>query len=134
MLFPPETIAEMSEIVDDSLPYDVPFFVGEGSTQDTGDEYDPLTDLDSDGGGTPATPVVPSIVLRGEQIMSDPERYAASGLSLLNAVTLKVRPKGTFKPQAGMRFTWAGTSYTVQQANPVAPSGVPVLYIVDGVG
>jgi hypothetical protein len=59
------------------------------------------------------------------EILGDPDRFLALKLVLVNPVTLLVaaKPLGTFKPQSGKRMLWDGVTYTVKDAEPIAPVG-----------
>lgn len=126
-MFTPDVVAEMDRLTDEAVPFEVEFDAA-GSSSDTGDEYNPLDDRDT--GGSAPQPVLTT--LRAVQIKSDPARFAANGLSLINAVSLKVLPKEGFEPLPGMAMLWAGKRVAVKFVKPVGPSGTPVHYIVDG--
>lgn len=96
--------------------------------------YDPATDTYS--GGTPPTDAFSHAV----QIEGDPDRFRALSLVLTDPVTLFVAATFTdvagvavaFTPTIGGPMTWAGVTYTVQDREPVAPDGVPIVWTLTG--
>lgn len=89
--------------------------------------YDPATGTWS--GGVPGADVTG----RAVQIDSDPDRFAALGLVLVNPVTLLVAASGlTVTPAPNMPMTWASKTYTIRDVDAVAPSGDPIVYAVIG--
>lgn len=72
------------------------------------------------------------------QLEDDPAMFAALGLTLRSPVTLMVAaapltypPKPTYNG-VPVRFAWAGDSYAVRSAEPLAPDGTPIYYTVIG--
>lgn len=89
--------------------------------------YDPATDTFS-GGSAGA-----QVVGRAVQIESDPDRFRALNLVLVNPVTLMIAAAGlAVTPALGMQFAWAGITYTIKDKDEVAPDGTPIIYIVTG--
>lgn len=89
--------------------------------------YDPATDTWS--GGTPGEDATG----RAIQKKDDPERFAALGLTMANAITLLVAAEGiAIEPAPGTTFTWAGTTYTATTVEPMAPKGTAIYYEVTG--
>lgn len=88
--------------------------------------YDPLSDSWSGGSAT-------SVVGSAVQVPGDPDKLAALSLVLVNPVTLLVAASGLgIVPTPGGTFTWAGKTYTIKFSEPVAPSGVAIIYTVVG--
>lgn len=136
MLFTPESEATMQTIVDDSFDQEVTFYTA-GSVVDVGstEEYDPLTDTDLDidtplptGGQPPLSVTVPCA-----KTTSDPDRFAATGLSLVNAISLRVQNTG-FEPKAGMTMVFGSDTFEVKAVKKIGRKPVPALYLVDGNG
>lgn len=131
----PETVAVMTRIVEENLNEIVHFMPMTSDSDATGDVYNGLTDEFT---SAPPPAGAPSLVteVHGEQIASDPARYAALGLSLINSVTLKIRNEG-FKPEPGMTMLWPvpdGRNYVVKFVKEITPTGRPVAYRVDATG
>ena len=64
------------------------------------------------------------------QVESDPRRFDALGLSLLENLTLLFTPTTYGEtPQPGDEVTWpaSGTVYKVADVDPIAPDGVTIL-------
>lgn len=93
-----------------------------GAIVGTPPTYDPTTDTYS--GGTPPTDAVGHAV----KDQSDPDRYRALSLVLVNPVTLVVAGEGlpiTIVP--GMPMVWAGRAYTVRNVDDINPAGDKVI-------
>jgi hypothetical protein len=138
MLFPPESVATMQGLIDDALETPVEFSIGGAApSSETGDTYDPLTDLDTPGDATAPENNSERITIHGAQLPSEPDRYAAQGMNVVNSITLRVSYEKGFKPAPGMSMIWpagSGDRYTVKAAKAIAPNGVPTSFIVDGEG
>lgn len=139
MLFSPESLATMQRLTKESLEGEVEFVIQQGApTNESGDVYDPTTDTWSS--GPPASGVASiSHVFDAEQVETDPARFSAMGVSLLNAIVLKVQPdpENPFKPGPGMKMVWpkaSGKNFAVKTVDPVAPDGQDVLWYVYAVG
>jgi hypothetical protein len=89
-------------------------------------DYDPLTGWSE---GEAAREVkAPAL-----QVPADPDRFAALNLILRNPVLLMVAAKGLgFTPAPGRKFTWAGTLYSTETAEPFAPDGEPIFWTLAG--
>jgi len=100
-------------------------------TSDT-EIFDPITGLFAPAPGNTAQGIdVPAI-----QIPSDPDRYEANGMTLINSLSLMVAA-GLVVPEPGMIVQWpkgSGKEYTVKYPEAVAPDGTPLLYLVDAQG
>jgi hypothetical protein len=135
MLFPPESLAIMQRLTKESLEGEVEFVIQQGATQnESGDVYDPLTDTWSSG-PPPAGVASISHKFDAEQVGADPAKFSAMGISLLNAIVLKVQPdpENTFKPRDGMKMVWpsgSGKNFSVSAVDPVAPDGTDTLWYV----
>lgn len=138
MLFSPETVATMQRLVDEALETPVEFVIGGSATSDeTGDTYDPLTDLDTPGDATAPEQGSERITIHGAQLPSEPDRYALQGMNVVRSVTVKVSYERGFKPASGMTMIWpavTGERYAVKAVKALAPNGVPMSFIVDAEG
>jgi hypothetical protein len=94
-------------------------------TATAGQTYDPTTDTWS--GGAPSEDATALAI----QKKDDPERYAALGLTMAGSVNLLIAG-GDAVPAVGMAFTWAGTTYTIKDVEPVAPAGTSYYFDVVG--
>lgn len=139
MLFPPEAVATMQQLTKENLEGEVEFVIQQGApTNESGDVYDPATDTWSS--GPPASGVASiSHTFAAEQVQTDPARFSALGISLQNAIVLKVQPDpiDPFKPESGMKMVWpkgSGKNFAVKTVDNVAPDGNDVLWYVYAVG
>lgn len=101
----------------------VVFLVGDNTP--TAPVYDPITNTWSN----VTAPVPSGVVGKAIQGDSDPDRFAALGLTMVNPIVLVVAGAGlALRPMPGMPVLWDdGYVYTIKDVQSVAPDGKTVI-------